>query len=76
MLTDTGGIKVTVAEADAVEEAWLVALIVTVCCDAMLAGALYKPELLMVPLPDVIDQFTAVLLVLETLAENCCVWPP
>jgi hypothetical protein len=35
----TGGSNVTVAVADFVVSAWLVAVIVTVCCVVMLAGA-------------------------------------
>jgi hypothetical protein len=74
MLTETGGIKVTIAEAEIDVFAWLLAVIVTVCCAATLDGEVYRPEELIVPvLAGLIDQFTAVLLVLVTLAENCCV---
>jgi hypothetical protein len=58
------------------EFAWLVAVTVTVCAVAMLAGAVYSPVELMVPNPaGEIVQVSAVLLVFTTLAENCCVWP-
>jgi hypothetical protein len=68
------GINVTVAVAVAEELAWLVAVSVTVCCVVMLAGAVYRPEELMLPTPPgVIVQFTVVLLVLVTVAVNCCV---
>jgi hypothetical protein len=41
----------------------------------MVAGAVYRPPLLMLPVPaGLMDQVTAVLLVLVTVAENCCVW--
>ena len=38
-LTTVGGIKVTVADAVLVVSAWLVAVTVTFCCVAMVAGA-------------------------------------
>ena len=76
MVTATGGMSVTVAEAEAFGLAWLVAFTVTVCWDAMVAGAVYKPEELMVPVDGLIDQVTAVLPVFVTVAENCCVCPP
>src|SRR5271157_145682 len=81
-LTDTGrvaaaGTRVIVAEADLVGSAWLVAVIVTVCCKPTAAGAVYNPAALIVPTPaGMAVQVTAVLLVLATLAVNCCVWPP
>jgi hypothetical protein len=71
MVTATGGIKVTIAEAETVGSAWLVAVTVTVCCDVTLAGAVYKPEELIVPTDGLIDQLTAVLLAFVTVAENC-----
>src|ERR1700761_1284275 len=74
-LTVVGGITVTVADADFVVSAWLVAVIVTVCCVATVAGALYSPAVEIAPVPaGLIDQLTAVLLVFVTVAENCCVW--
>ena len=70
-----GGINETVAEADFVGSAWLVAVTVTVCCDVMLAGAVYKPVALTLPTPlGLIDQVTVELVVLVTVAVNCCVW--
>ena len=39
-----------------------------------LAGAVYRPDELIVPPPDT-DQVTAVLAAFVTVAENCCVWP-
>jgi hypothetical protein len=50
-LTDTGGIRVTVAESDGLEPVWLVAVTITCCCVVMLAGAVYCPDGLMVPTP-------------------------
>ena len=71
-LTATAGISVTVAVADLVESAWLVAVMVTVCCDVMLAGAVYSPDELTVPMPaGLIAQLTAVLLAFATVTENC-----
>jgi hypothetical protein len=66
-------VSATVAEADWVMSAGLVAVMVTVCCAVIVAGAVYRPEELIVPTPELIDQFTAVLLALLTLAANCCV---
>ena len=75
-LTVTGGISVTVADAETVGSAWLVAVTVTVCCEVMLDGAVYKPEELMVPTAGLTDQVTAVLLAFDTVAVNCWVCPP
>ena len=62
-----------VAEADLVVSNWLVAVIVTVCWVAMLDGATYKPDTLIVPTPaGLIVQVTAVLMALITFAVNCC----
>jgi hypothetical protein len=74
-LTLIAGDNVTVAEAVAAVFAWLEAVTVAVCCVPMLAGVVYRPEELIVPAPDegLIDHVTAVLLVFETAAENCCV---
>ena len=71
VITGSGMLTVTVADADFVESVWLVAFTVTVCWDEMLAGAVYKPEELMVPVDGLIDQVTAVLLAFVTVAENC-----
>jgi len=69
MLTaTTGALTVTVAEADLVLSAALVA--VTVKVPALL-GAVYSP--LEEMLPPVADQVTAVLLEPLTVAVNCCV---
>ena len=75
-LTAIEGASVMVADAITALFAWLVAVTVTVCCDATLAGAVYNPLEPIVPAPDdgLIDQFTAVLLVFKTVAENCWVW--
>ena len=76
-VTAIGGDKVIVAEAVAEEFAWLVAVTVTVVVLVMLAGAVYRPVELTVPVPTgLILQVTAVLLVFVTVAVNCCVWPP
>jgi len=54
-----------------------VAITVTVCCVATVAGAVYRPELLIVPVPaGPIVHVTAVLLLFATVAVNCCVCPP
>ena len=51
-------------------------MMVIVCGDAMLAGAVYRPDELIVPAPaGLTDQFTAVLLAFVTVAEYCCVCP-
>ena len=68
--TTAGEVTVTVATADLVESAALVAL--TVKVPAVLA-AVYRPDELMEP--PVADHVTAVLLLPVTLAENCCVPP-
>ena len=62
----------TVAVAERVVSPWLVAVMVIVCCTAIVSGAEYKPASLIVPIPaGMIVQITAVLLVLVTLAVNC-----
>ena len=76
VMLGNGTATVTVAEADLVVSAWLAAVIITLSCLVMLAGAVYRPEELIVPLPDgVMDQVTAVLLVFATVAVNCWVCP-
>jgi hypothetical protein len=71
------GTSVTTPDADLVGSAWLVAVTVTVCWAAMIAGAAYSPPVLTVPTPaGFIDQITAVSNVLPTTALNCCVPPP
>ena len=56
------GVRVMVAELLLDVSAWLIAVTVTICGDPMMAGAVYKPELPIVPAPLVglIDQVTAV----------------
>jgi hypothetical protein len=63
--------SVTIAEADFVESARLVAVMVTVCCVVMFAGAVYKPSPLIVPDPaGLIVQLTDVSPALATVAVN------
>ena len=62
----------TVAVADLVGSAALVAVTVTVWEPEIEAGAVYRPAALMLPRAGVSDQVTAVLLVLVTVAEK--VW--
>src|SRR5258708_7101595 len=72
-LTETGGINVTTAGEDLVVSAWLVAVIVTFCCAVMLAGAVYSPFAVIVPVPEgVTVQITDALAVLRTVAVNGC----
>jgi hypothetical protein len=72
-VTPTGGSRVTVAAADFVESATLVAFTVTVWELTIEAGAVYRPEALMLPASGLIDQVTVVLPVLVTVAEKLCV---
>jgi hypothetical protein len=67
------GVNVTVAEALLVRSATLVAVTVTVCWLAMVAGAVYEPALPIVPVFGLRLQVTAALLLPETVAVNCCV---
>src|SRR5262245_7562588 len=78
MLRHGGGISVTVAAPVLVASAWLVAVMVTVCRVAKLAGAVYSPlAALMLPAPaGALLQVTVWLAVLVTVAVNCCVCPP
>ena len=47
---------------------------VTVCCAVIVAGAVYTPEALTLPVPDgLIDQVTAEFEVLVSVAVNCAV---
>jgi hypothetical protein len=64
-----GGVSDIAARAVFVGSAALVASTVTVCADAMLAGAVYTP-LTILPTAGVRAQFTAVLLLPVTLAVN------
>ena len=68
------GISVTTAEADLLASAWLVAVTVTVCCAVQVLGAEYMPAAEIVPIEGLIDQVTAVLVVLLTVAVNCWLW--
>ena len=69
--------SVMVAEAETDGLAWLVAVSVTVTGSVTLAGAVYKPAALMLPVPaGLIDQVTEALAAFPTDARNCCVPPP
>src|ERR1035437_6726511 len=68
----TGGVSVTVALADLVGSARLVAFTLTVWELVIEAGAVYRPAVLMLPTSGLSAQVTAVLPVLVTVAEN--VW--
>ena len=70
----TGGLKVTMAVADFVGSAKLVAVTVTVCEVLIDPGAVYSPAVLMAPVfvNGLILQLTAVLLVPVTVLVNCC----
>jgi hypothetical protein len=56
----------------------LVAVTITVCAVATVAGAVYSPLLLIVPAPvaGLIVHATEVFVVFATAAVNCCVPPP
>jgi hypothetical protein len=71
-VTLTGGFRVTVALADFVGSATLVAFTVTVWELVIEAGAVYRPAAVMLPTIGLSDQVTAVLPVLVTVAEK--VW--
>jgi hypothetical protein len=58
-----------VALADLVLSAWLVATAMSV---SRACGAVYSPDSVIVPVPFVTDQVTAVSLEPETVAANCC----
>src|ERR1019366_1849272 len=66
----TGGLSVTVALADFVGSATLVALTVTAWGLAIEAGAVYRPAAVILPTSGLSDQVTAVLPVLVTVAEK------
>ena len=72
------GVSVMLAVALLEVSAWLTAVTVTICGLVITVGAVYKPELLIVPAPVVglIVQVTAVFVVWLTVAENCCVLLP
>jgi hypothetical protein len=67
----TGGLSVTVALADLVGSAALVAVTVTVCGPLSAAGAEYRPLLEIVPTAGITDHVTAVFVVPVTAAVNC-----
>ena len=69
--TVTGGMRLMVAVPVFEESALLVAVTVTVWADAMEAGAVYRPAEEIEPAAGLIDQVTAVLEVLPTVAVNC-----
>ena len=57
-----------------VGSATLVAVAVTVCCEVVFAGAVYKPEAEIAPTAGLTDHVTAVLPAAHaTDAVNCCV---
>jgi hypothetical protein len=73
-VTVPGGFSVTVAVADLLVSATLVARTVTLCCVVIEAGAVYNPLALIVPLPaGVMLQVTLLLARPVTVAVNCCV---
>ena len=69
-VTFTGGFRVTVAVANLVGAATLVAVTVTVWELVIEAGAVYRPAAVMLPTCGLSDQVTAVLPVLVTMAEK------
>lgn len=73
----TEGAMVTEAAAEFEESAALTAVIVTVCCAVIEAGAVYSPALVIVPTSGETDQLTVVFVVPATEAVNCwdCDWP-
>jgi hypothetical protein len=73
-----GGSSVIVAVATAALLAALVAVTVTVCAVATVAGAEYNPLLLIVPAPvaGLIAHVTEVFVAFATVAVNYCVAPP
>jgi len=74
--TATGDSSTIGVDEDAVVSARLVAVTVTVCAVVMVAGAVYRPDVLIDPTPTgLIDQVTALLVVLVTVAVSCAVWP-
>jgi len=68
------GNSVTVADADLLALATLVAVTTTVCCEEMGVGGVYTPELLTVPTAGLTNHVTAVLLVFVTVGVNCWGW--
>jgi hypothetical protein len=73
-VTETGGSSVTVAEADFVVSAWLVAVTVTDCWIAIAAGAVYRPLAPIVPTPaGLAVHVTDWLVLFATVAVKLCV---
>lgn len=68
-----GGVKLTLALAVLVESAELVAIIVTVCAEVIVDGAVYTP-LFKVPTLGLIDHVAAVLVEPVTVDANVAVW--
>lgn len=73
MIVRAGGVSVTAAMAVFVVSAALVAITVTACGEVMELGAVYKPLVEMTPTEGLSAQVTAVLVVPETDAVNCCI---
>jgi hypothetical protein len=71
-VTETG-VRFTVAEADLVLSAALVAVTVIVCDELMLDGAVYKPAAEILPTFGFSNHVTDVLGSPVTVAVNCCV---
>jgi hypothetical protein len=68
-------VRVTVAVEDLLVSAWLVAVTVTVCWAEIVAGAVYSPDVLIVPTPAGLIVHVTAVLALFVVAVNCCVWP-
>jgi hypothetical protein len=73
-LTVTGRTRLTVAVADSALSVALVAVTVTVCEDVTVAGAVYRPLALMVPVPVGLRVQFIVTGEPFTVPVNCCVW--
>ena len=71
----TPGCSVTLAVAVFVTSAELAAFTVTVCADVIVAGAVYRPLVEMLPTNGLIDHVTALFVDPPTVAVNCCVLP-
>jgi hypothetical protein len=70
-VTLSGGSRLTVATANLVVSAWMVAITVTVSWLAMVGGAVYSPVASIVPTPE-----GSTVHVTVWFDVNCCVWPP
>lgn len=66
------GATLTVALALLVGSARLVAVIVTVCGEVIPLGAVYRPDVVRIPLNGDNDHCTPVFVVFNTVALNCC----